>query len=504
MVAFKARAGVGGEAGRDRQVFTSFIDGGALAPSGRALPMFDPATGMQWADSYLNADAVDAAVESGAAAFADDRWCSNTASERAKLLRKLADLIIENAQDLAALESLANGKPHSATVPEMRAAAQWYQYYASAIEVQGSQQRELSATSDALIVREPLGIVVAITPFNGALSLGSWKVAPALAMGNVVILKPPAEAAASSIELARLALAAGFPKGVLNVVIGDAEIGEKLVRHERVAMISFTGSTAVARAIGAIAGGQLKRFVCEAGGKSAHIVFEDADLQSAVIGATQGVFAASGQTCVAGSRILVHASVLDKFLELYLTAIRRLRLGAPESTSTHLGPIGSKRQLERIRGLVGDAIAAGARILIGGTSPPMEGAQKDGYWFEPTVVAEVGPTAELWNEEVFGPVAVVIPFDTEQEAVALANSSPYGLAAGFWTRDLARIRRVSRQLQAGTVWVNTYRAINVKVPFGGYKQSGIGRENGLEALDEFSQIKSIVIDHGPARNPFDY
>ncbi|PUA18630.1 aldehyde dehydrogenase family protein [Glaciimonas sp. PCH181] len=487
---------------KSHPVFTSFIDGEPSAQTGSAISLVDPGNGNIWAKAYIDSAAIDVAAKSARNAFINPGWRDLTAAQRAGLLRKLGDLIVAHASELGALESLANGKPHAATFAEMRATAQWYHFYASAIETRDSHQRNVSSTVDAFITREALGVVVAITPFNAALSLGSWKLAPALAMGNTIILKPPAEAPGSTIRLAQLALEAGFPKGVVNVVVGDAAVGEKLIAHEDVAMVSFTGSTAAARNIGAQVVGQLKRYVCEAGGKSAHIIFEDADLESAAIAATQGVFSATGQTCVAGSRILIHSSIFQAFLDRYLGLIRKLRLGDPTSPQTHLGPIASRRQLGRIQHLVDEAITQGATVLIGGTSPSMEGDAKNGFWFNPTVLADVTPDMAIWKDEVFGPVAIVHSFDTEEEAIALANNSQYGLAAGFWTRDLHRVRRVSRQLEAGTVWVNTYRAIDMRVPFGGYKQSGIGRENGVEALDEFSQIKSVIIDYAAAKNPF--
>jgi acyl-CoA reductase-like NAD-dependent aldehyde dehydrogenase len=484
------------------RTFASYVDGARLPCAGESTFLVDPATGKIWAQSCVDVAAVDLAVESAWTAFGRNDWQGLTSSERAVLLRRLGDLIEANAVELGALESLANGKPQANTIAEMRATAKWYHYYASAIEVRDSHQRELSRTADAFIVREPLGVVLAITPFNGALSLGSWKLAPALAMGNAVILKPPAEAPGSTVRLAELAIEAGLPPGIVNVVIGDAAIGKELVAHKKVAMVSFTGSTEVARKIGAQAGGALKRYVCEAGGKSAHIIFEDADLESAAIGATQGVFTASGQTCVAGSRILVHSSIVERFLELYGALVQTLRLGDPASPQTHLGPISSRRQLDKIRRMVDAAVTQGGRILFDGNLPSNESPGRDGFWFAPTVLGGIRPEMAIWKEEIFGPVSIVQPFDTEEEAISMANDSEFGLAAGFWTKDIHRIRRVSRRLQAGTVWVNTYRAINVRAPFGGYKQSGIGRENGVEALDEFSQIKSVVVEYAPAKNPF--
>lgn len=484
--------------------YASFVDGNSLSAAATSLPLVDPATGRIWAHAQLDPAAADAAMASAVVARDSGRWADLTGAERAVMLRRLGDLVAAHAEELGSLESLANGKPHRATFGEMRATSRWYHYYASLAETHDGLVREIGRSVEARIEREPLGIVVAITPFNGALSLGSWKLAPALAAGNVVILKPPAEAPASSIRLAALAIEAGFPKGVVNVVIGDAAIGEALALHHETAMVTFTGSTAAARQLGGKVVGAMKQFVCEAGGKSAHIVFEDADIGSAVVAATQGAFSATGQTCVAGSRLLLHASIADEFLERYKASIGRLRIGDPKVADTHVGPVASARHLARIAGFVSGAVAEGGRVLVGGKSPEMPGDLANGCWYAPTVIVDVTPDMRVVREEVFGPVVTIQTFKTEEEAVALANSSEFGLAAGFWTTDMRRARRVSRKLKAGTVWVNTYRAIDVKIPFGGYKQSGLGRENGPEALDEFTQIKSVVTDYAAALDPFAY
>ncbi len=488
----------------DAPVYRSFVDGAMVRAAGTSVQLVDPSNGRIWASSQLDPAAADLAMSSSVAARDGDAWAGLSAGERAALLRRLGDLIAGHAEELGRLESLANGKPNRATFGEMRATSRWYHYYAGVIETHEGLVREISRSVEARIEREPLGIVVAITPFNGALSLGSWKLAPALAAGNVVILKPPADAPASSIRLAELAIEAGFPRGVVNVVIGDAAVGEALATHSETAMVTFTGSTVVARQLGAKVVGAMKRFVCEAGGKSAHIVFDDADLSSAVIAATQGAFSATGQTCVAGSRLLLHRSIAAEFLERYTASIGRLRIGDPKDPATHVGPVASARQLARIAGYVQGAVEQGGRVLVGGISPQMPEALAGGCWYAPTVIVDVGPDMTIVREEVFGPVVTVQTFETEDEALALANGSEFGLAAGFWTSDMRRARRVGRKLKAGTVWVNTYRAIDVKIPFGGYKQSGLGRENGPEALDEFTQIKSIVTDFAPAADPFAY
>lgn len=482
--------------------FTSFVDGASWPETGRGATLVNPANGKAWGLSDTDPAAVDAAVASARAAFDSDVWSELTPYQRAGFLRKLGDLIRENAVELSRLESLANGKVNSATAAEMSVAADWYYYYASALETIDDKRRVLTPNSDAVIIREPIGVVVAITPFNGALSLGSWKLAPALAMGNAVILKPPVDAAGSSIRLAHLALEAGIPKGIVNTVVADSADSERLATHSGVDMVSFTGSTQVARHLGGKVTGNLKKFICEAGGKSAHIVFEDGDVAAAAIAATHGAFSATGQTCVAGSRLLIQRSVFDRFVEKYLASIARIRLGAPDAPGAHLGPLASERQYRKVLSYIQEARDEGAAILAGGDVPAMEGDLGGGFWISPTVISDISPDMRVCREEIFGPVVTLHPFDTEEEAIVMANSLEYGLAAGFWSQDPMRIRRVSRKLQAGSVWVNTYRAINLRAPFGGCKQSGLGRENGVEALDEFSQIKTIVQEYGPPADPF--
>lgn len=484
------------------QKFTSFIDGQQLAPVGSQVALVDPSNGKEWGTVYCDDSAIDAAVSAARAAFNNEAWAGATPYDRSAKLRRLGDLIMKNADELAEFESLANGKSLLATTAEIKAGAQWYYFYASALETQQDTRRVVSATADAVVTREPLGVVVAITPFNGAFSLGSWKLAPALAMGNAVILKPPMEAPVSSIRLAELAQAAGFPCGLVGAVMADRDRSEQLATHVGVDMVSFTGSTAVARTLGAKVTGELKRFACEAGGKSAHIVFADGDLDKAAVAATHGAFSGTGQTCVAGSRLLVQSDVYDSFVQKYLASVRRIRLGAPRSADSHLGPVASKAQHERVLSYINEARDAGATILAGGGVPNLGPDLANGFWVEPTVITDVGSDMRICREEIFGPVVTIQTFDTEEEAIALANGLEYGLAAGFWSNDMNRVRRVSRRLEAGSVWVNTYRAINMRVPFGGYKQSGLGRENGLEALEEFSQIKAIVQEYGPAADPF--
>ncbi|MEU0989156.1 aldehyde dehydrogenase [Streptomyces sp. NPDC005953] len=481
--------------------YTSHTQGRRRAPAGTVVPLVDPATGAVWARAHQDPDAVDDAVRGAREAFLAPSWGGLPAHARADLLYRLGDVLVAHTDELASLETLANGKPLAATRGEVGALARWYRYFAAAAETLESRSRPLSGTAAALITHEPLGVVAALTPFNGALSLGSWKLAPALAAGNTVILKPPPQAPASSVRLAELALEAGFPPGVVSVVIGGAEEGQRLVQHPDVAMVTFTGSTAVARTLGAQAAAQMKRYVCEAGGKSAHIVFADGDLDAAVIAARQGAFSAAGQTCVAGSRILVQREVYEEFLTRYVDAVARLRVGDPRDPRTHIGPVASAAAVERIESLVDDALSRGAKAATGGRRATVADAEA-GFWYEPTVLVDADRELAVCREEVFGPVVTVHPFDTEDEAVAIANSVEFGLAAGFWTADSARAHRVAKRLEAGVVWVNTYRLLHWSVPFGGYKQSGIGRENGVEAVAEFLQTKSVITEHGTPADPF--
>ncbi|MGW1278252.1 aldehyde dehydrogenase family protein [Streptomyces tsukubensis] len=478
--------------------WTSFTGDRRSAPGGSEVPLLDPATGARWGTAWQDPAAVDRAVDAARGALRSPSWAGLPQHARADLLYRLGDVLAAHGDELAALETRANGKPLTATRGEVAALVRWYRYFAAVAETLEDRSRALSATASAVIREEPLGVVAALTPFNGALSLGSWKLAPALAAGNTVVLKPPPQAPASSVRLAELALEAGFPPGVVTTVIGGAAEARRLTEHPDVAMVTFTGSTAVARVLGALAAARMKRFVCEAGGKSAHLVFADGDLDAAVTAARQGAFSAAGQTCVAGSRLLVEESVYDEFLARFAASVEGLRVGDPRDPGTHVGPLASAAALERVESYVADAVRDGARVLTGGQRPDNDG----GFWYRPTVLAGVRADMAVCREEIFGPVATVQSFSGEDEAVALANSLEYGLAAGLWTRDASRAHRVAARLEAGVVWVNTYRLLHWSVPFGGHKQSGLGRENGVEAVREFLQTKSVVTEHGTPADPF--
>ena len=334
----------------------------------------------------------------------------------------------------------------------------------------------------------PLGVVVAITPFNGAVSLGSWKLAPALAMGNTVILKPPAEAPGSSVLLAELALQAGFPKGAVNVVIGDAAVSEALATHPGVAMVSFTGSTATARILGAKVAAGMKRFVCEAGGKSAHIVFEDADLEAAVRGAVASKFRNAGQTCVCTNRFFVQEEIHDRFVEKLVEATSKLKVGPGLEEGSQQGPLIDEKAVEKVEELLADATSKGAKVAIGGKRHALGGT-----FFEPTVITGASPEMRIMEEEIFGPVSPIFRFKHEEEAVAMANATSFGLACYFYTSDLGRAFRVMEGLKYGLVGVNEGLITTVEAPFGGFKESGLGKEGGYQGIEDYLDTKYVCI-----------
>lgn len=475
------------------EIFRPYIAGASTGPDENEMDLVDPSTGAGWGKAVLaDPDTIDAAVASSLEASRTSTWSEREGTERGRALWRLADLIEANADQLARYEVLATGKNISVTQKEAGRAAAWYRYFGGWADKLDGRYLPYQPGHEATVRHEPLGVVAAITPFNGGLSLGTWKLAPALACGNTVVLKPPADAPCSSIMLAELAIKAGLPAGVLNVVPGGAEVGERLSEHHDIAAVTLTGSTAAGRRVGSLASGRLKKFMCEAGGKSAHIVFNDADLDTALSAAASGVFSNAGQSCVAGSRVLVQQDIYDRFVAELVERAKALHIGDPFDETNDLGPVASARQHERILGMVSRVAPNGGRIVTGGGVPPLPDRLKRGFYFTPTVITDVEPSAEIWCEEVFGPVMIVAPFTDEEDAVRQANCTEYGLAAGLWTRDIDRAHAVAGKLDAGTVWINTYRSMHYKVPFGGYKASGVGRENGYEALAEYLQTKAVV------------
>jgi aldehyde dehydrogenase (NAD+) len=482
------------------------IDGEWVAPdSGRWFETTNPYDNEAWAlIPEGNAADVDRAVRAAHGAFTAGPWPALTASARGALLRRLAELLHENADYLGELESRDNGKLLAECRAQMRYTAEWYHYYGGlADKVEGAVIPTDKPGVFNFTRYEPLGVVAAITPWNSPLMLATWKLAPALAAGNTVVIKPSEFTSATSLEFMKLVTEAGFPRGVVNVVTGfGREVGEPLVSHPLVAKIAFTGGEAAGRAINELAAKNFKKVILELGGKSPNIVFDDADLDQAVKGAIRGIFSAAGQSCVAGSRLLLHDSIHDRFVEQMVAIVREARIGKPADPATHIGPIATKAQLEKVLAYIDIARSEGATCVLGGNALTT-GEFARGNFVEPTIFTHVTNDMRIAQEEVFGPVLSVIRFRDVEEAIRIANDINYGLAAGIWTTSLERAVSVSQRIKAGTVWVNTYRDTSYTSPFGGYKRSGIGREGGQEAIKDYLQVKSVWVSTGMnLPNPF--
>ena len=451
-----------------------------------AIEVIEPATEQVMAEvPRAGAEEVDAAVARAKAAF--PAWRAVAPADRAKLLRDLADAIEGRQEDLAQLEARNAGKPIGDARGEIEMVVETSRYYAGAPERLLGQTIPVAGGVD-MTFREPLGVVGLIVPWNFPLVIASWKVAPALAAGNCVVLKPAELTPLTALELEVLALDAGLPEGVLNVVAGPGSVcGRRLVEHPDVAKIAFTGSTEVGRGIAAGAAATIKRVTLELGGKSANVVFADADLEAAAAAAPMAVFGNAGQDCCARSRILVERAALDDFLAALRPAVEGIAVGDPLDEATQMGPLISDGQLETVASYVPDD----APVAIRGSAPA-----GPGYWFPPTVLAPDSPDDRAAAQDIFGQVACVIPFDSEEDAVQSANDTIYGLSGSIWTRDGARALRVARALETGVISINSNTSVRVSTPFGGFKQSGVGRELGPDALDHYTDVKNVFYATG--------
>ena len=488
------------------ETYRLHIAGKWIEPAtGKSFESYNPYTAKPWAlIPRGGVEDANRAVEAAHQAFTEGEWPKLTATARGALLRKLGDLIAEHADHLAAIEVRDNGK----LIAEMRAQLhylpQWYYYFGGlADKIEGSVIPSDKPGIFNYTLYEPYGVVVTITPWNSPLMLMTWKVAPALAAGNTVVVKPSEYTSASMLEFMKLVDQAGFPPGVINVVTGFGnEVGEALVTHPKVARVAFTGGELSGQKVYEAAARQLKPVSLELGGKSPNIVFDDANIDDAVKGAISGIFAASGQTCIAGSRLLLQDSIYDEFLEKLVAFAQTARMGDPTSMETQVGPVATKPQYEKILSYIDIARREGARCVLGG-GPADPAEVGEGWFVKPTIFADVTNNMRIAQEEVFGPVLSVIRFKDEDDAIRIANDVLYGLAAGVWTQNVRRAITVSSRLKAGTVWVNTYRATSFISPFGGYKRSGLGRENGQDAIKSYLQVKSVWISTATdVPNPF--
>jgi len=464
------------------------------AASGRTMEVINPATEEVCATvASADGDDLNAAVDAARAAL-NGPWGQMSARERGRLVRRLGERLMERADEISRLETLHNGKPiMESRHIEIPAAAECFEYYGGWSDKVMGETIPVKGNYLTYTLREPLGVCAAIVPWNFPLLIAVWKIAPALACGNTMIVKPASQTPLTALALGEIAVEVGLPPGVLNVLTGPgAKLGQAIVEHPGIDKIAFTGDTGTGQGIMRGAAGTLKKITLELGGKSPNIVLSDADIESAIRGATIGIFYGKGEVCAAGSRLLVDKSIKHEFIDKLAARTKKMVAGDPMDPKTRFGALSSKKQMETVLRYVESAKKEGATLVAGGERTDI-GTGK-GYFFQPTVFADVQPDMTISREEIFGPVLAAIEFADLDEAIARANDTPYGLAAGVWTRDIKKAHYVARKLQAGTVWINTYNIYDTAAPFGGYKQSGFGREMSAHAIEHYTQVKTVWVD----------